>query len=151
MIDFEKLDKTIHEKARLSIMTLLATRPSWTFQDLKTELKMSDGNLITHLRVLHEAGYVAVTKEILDRPQTSYSLTTRGRTAFQDYLSILEQIVKATQVLKKFTEILCHTKPHHDHQTRRTLWPLLRRPRRHRPGRTSLPAGATYHSRRTRP
>jgi DNA-binding HxlR family transcriptional regulator len=98
MIDFEKLDKTIHEKARLSIMTLLATRPSWTFQDLKTELKMSDGNLITHLRVLHEAGYVAVTKEILDRPQTSYSLTTRGRTAFQDYLSVLEQIVKATQV-----------------------------------------------------
>lgn len=97
MIDFEKLDKTIHEKARLSIMTLLATRPSWTFQDLKTELKMSDGNLITHLRVLHEAGYVAVTKEILDRPQTSYSLTTKGRTAFQDYLSILEQIVKATQ------------------------------------------------------
>ena len=97
MIDFEKLDKTIHEKARLSIMTLLATRPSWTFQDLKTELKMSDGNLITHLRVLHEAGYVAVTKEILDRPQTSYSLTTRGRSAFQDYLTVLEQIVKATQ------------------------------------------------------
>jgi DNA-binding HxlR family transcriptional regulator len=97
MIDFEKLDKTIHEKARLSIMTLLATRPSWTFQDLKTELKMSDGNLITHLRVLHEAGYVAMTKEILDRPQTSYSLTARGRKAFHDYLSILEQIVKATQ------------------------------------------------------
>jgi DNA-binding HxlR family transcriptional regulator len=97
MIDFEKLDKTIHEKARLSIMTLLATRPSWAFQDLKTELKMSDGNLITHLRVLHDAGYVAVTKEILDRPQTSYSQTARGRKAFQDYLAVLEQIVKATQ------------------------------------------------------
>ena len=97
MIDFGKLDKTIHEKARLSIMTLLATRPAWAFQDLKTELKMSDGNLITHLRVLHDAGYVAVTKEILDRPQTSYSLTNRGRKAFQDYLSVLEQIVKATQ------------------------------------------------------
>lgn len=97
MIDFGKLDKTIHEKARLSIMTLLTTRQSWAFQDLKSELKMSDGNLITHLRVLHEAGYVAVTKEILDRPQTTYSLTARGRKAFQDYLSILEQIVKATQ------------------------------------------------------
>ena len=97
MIDFEKLDKTIHEKARLSIMTLLATRTSWAFQDLKSELKMSDGNLITHLRVLHDAGYVAVTKEILDRPQTSYSLTERGRRAFQDYLAVLEQIVKATQ------------------------------------------------------
>lgn len=97
MIDFSKLDKTIHEKARLSIMTLLATRPAWTFQDLKTELNMSDGNLVTHLRVLHEAGFVAVTKEVLDRPQTSYSLTARGKTAFDEYLAVLEQIVRATQ------------------------------------------------------
>jgi DNA-binding HxlR family transcriptional regulator len=97
MFDFDKLDKIIHEKARLSIMTLLATRASWAFQDLKSELKMSDGNLITHLRVLHEAGYVAITKEIFERPQTTYSLTMRGRHAFQDYLSVLEQIVKATQ------------------------------------------------------
>lgn len=97
MIDFQKLDKTIHEKGRLAIMTLLATRLSWSFQDLKSELKMSDGNLVTHLRVLHDAGLVSVTKEIIDRPQTSYSLTSRGRTAFQEYLSVLEQIVKATQ------------------------------------------------------
>ncbi len=95
MFDFDKLDKTIHEKGRLGIMTLLATRPSWPFQDLKTELKMSDGNLVTHLRTLHDAGYVAITKEMLDRPQTSYSLTERGKRAFQDYLSVLEQIVKA--------------------------------------------------------
>ena len=95
MFDFDKLDKTIHEKGRLGIMTLLATRPSWPFQDLKTELKMSDGNLVTHLRTLHGAGYVAITKEMLDRPQTSYSLTERGKRAFQDYLSVLEQIVKA--------------------------------------------------------
>jgi DNA-binding HxlR family transcriptional regulator len=95
MFDFEKLDKTIHEKGRLGIMTLLAMRPSWTFQDLKAELRFSDGNLITHLRTLHQAGYVSVTKEILDRPQTSYALTARGRTAFQDYLKVLEQIVKA--------------------------------------------------------
>ena len=95
MFDFEKLDKTIHEKGRLGIMTLLATRPSWAFQDLKAELKMSDGNLITHLRTLHDAGFVAVTKEILDRPQTSYSLTAKGRTAFQEYLAVLEQIVNA--------------------------------------------------------
>jgi DNA-binding PadR family transcriptional regulator len=66
----------------------------WTFGDLKIELKMSDGNLVTHLRTLHQAGYVSVTKEILDRPQTSYALTARGRKAFQDYLSVLEQIVK---------------------------------------------------------
>ena len=95
MFDFEKLDKTIHEKGRLGIMTLLATRQSWTFQDLKGELKMSDGNLITHLRTLHDAGFVAVTKEILDRPQTSYALTAKGRTAFQEYLEVLEQIINA--------------------------------------------------------
>ena len=95
MFDFEKLDKTIHEKGRLGIMTLLATRPSWPFQDLKAELQMSDGNLVTHLRTLHHAGLVAVTREMLDRPQTSYSLTVKGRSAFKDYLEILEQIVNA--------------------------------------------------------
>jgi DNA-binding HxlR family transcriptional regulator len=95
MLDFDKLDRTIHEKGRLGIMTLLASRASWPFQDLKAELKMSDGNLITHLRTLHQAGYVAVTKAVLDRPQTSYSLTEKGRKVFQDYLHVLEQIVKA--------------------------------------------------------
>ena len=95
MFEFEKLDKTIHERGRLGIMTLLATRASWTFQDLKAELKMSDGNLITHLRTLHEAGHVAIIKEVQDRPQTSYSLTTKGTKAFQDYLVILEQILAA--------------------------------------------------------
>lgn len=94
MFDFEKLDKTIHEKGRLGIMTLLAARPSWTFADLKSELQMSDGNLVTHLRTLHQAGYVAVTKEMFDRPQTSYALTERGRKAFNEYLDVLEQIVK---------------------------------------------------------
>jgi DNA-binding HxlR family transcriptional regulator len=95
MLDFDKLDKTIHEKGRLAIMTLLASRATWAFQDLKSELKMSDGNLITHLRTLHQAGYVAVTKQILDRPQTSYALTTKGQKAFEAYLQVLEQIVKA--------------------------------------------------------
>ena len=97
MFDFEKLDKTIHEKGRLGIMTLLATRPSWSFQDLKAELQMSDGNLVTHLRTLHAAGYVAITKEMFERPQTSYALTVRGRGAFTSYLGVLEQIVKATK------------------------------------------------------
>jgi DNA-binding HxlR family transcriptional regulator len=95
MPDFEKLDKTIHEKGRLAILTLLAGRVSWSFQDLKEELKMSDGNLVTHLRTLHKLGFVAVTKEVLDRPQTSYALTTKGRSAFSKYLEVLEQIVKA--------------------------------------------------------
>ncbi len=95
MLDFDKLDKAIHEKARLGIMTLLASRVSWPFQELKAELNMTDGNIVTHLRILHEAGFIAVTKEILDRPQTSYSLTVKGRAAFQEYLNVLEEIVKA--------------------------------------------------------
>src|SRR6516164_1511734 len=94
MLDFDKLDKAIHEKGRLAIMTLLATRVSWSFQDLKAELGMSDGNLVTHLRTLHKLGLVAMTKEVRDRPQTSYALTSKGRAAFRDYLHVLEQIVK---------------------------------------------------------
>ncbi len=95
MIDFSKLDKLIHEKGRLSIMTLLAARPEWNFQDLKSELGMSDGNLITHLRSLNKAGYVSMAKQTEGRPQTNYALTKAGRTAFEDYLAVLEQIVNA--------------------------------------------------------
>ena len=94
MFDFEKLDKIIHEKWRLAIMALLASRPSWSFQDLKAELKMTDGNLITHMRILHKLGLVAVTKEMRGRPQTSYALTAKGRAAFRDHIDVLEQIVK---------------------------------------------------------
>ena len=95
MFDFDKLDRAIHEKGRLAIMSLLAAQRSWTFQDLKAELKMSDGNLVSHLRTLHKAGLVSMTKEVTDRPQTSYALTVRGRAAFKDYIHVLEQIVKA--------------------------------------------------------
>ncbi len=95
MIDFSKLDKLIHEKGRLAIMTLLAARSEWRFQDLKAELDMSDGNLITHLRTLYKAGYVSMTKEIEKRPQTKYALTEAGRKAFREYLEVLEQILDA--------------------------------------------------------
>ena len=94
MIDFSQLDKTIHEKGRLSIMTALATRPEWYFQDLKATLSMSDGNLITHLRALHKVGYVSMTKEVKGRPQTKYALTKKGKKAFEDYLALLEKIIE---------------------------------------------------------
>jgi|SRR3954462_14900862 len=94
MLEFNKLDKAIHEKGRLAIMTLLATRVSWSYGDLKAELGMSDGNLITHLRTLHKLGLVATTKEVRNRPQTSYSLTRKGRSAFTEYLRVLENIIK---------------------------------------------------------
>ena len=95
MLEFDKLDKAIHEKGRLAIMTLLVTRVSWSFQDLKSELGMSDGNLITHLRTLHKLGLVATTKEVRNRPQTSYSLTKKGRSAFTNYLGVMEEIIRA--------------------------------------------------------
>ena len=96
-LDFDRIDRVIHERGRLAIMTLLATRVRWPFADLKLELKMSDGNLITHLRTLGAAGYVAQTKEVIDRPQTSYALTDKGRAAYLGYLAFLEQIVKTGQ------------------------------------------------------
>lgn len=96
-LDFDKIDKVIHERGRLAIMTLLATRVRWPFADLKHELRMSDGNLVTHLRTLHASGYVAQTKEIRDRPLTSYALTDKGRKAYLGYLAFLEQIVKTGQ------------------------------------------------------
>lgn len=97
MIDFSQLDKTIHERGRLSIMTLLAARSEWSFQDLKSELQMSDGNLITHLRTLQDAGFITLDKQATDsRPLTTCRLTPAGRRAFTRYLSLLEQIIKAT-------------------------------------------------------
>ena len=94
MFDFQKLDKIIHEKWRLAIMALLASRRSWSFQELKAELKMSDGNLITHMRTLHKQRLVSVTKEFRGRPQTTYALTTKGRSAFREHINALEEIVK---------------------------------------------------------
>jgi DNA-binding HxlR family transcriptional regulator len=94
MFDFKKLDKIIHEKWRLAIMALLASRRTWSFQELKAELKMSDGNLITHMRTLHKQGLISITKEFHGRPQTTYALTGKGRAAFREHISALEQIVK---------------------------------------------------------
>ena len=94
MIDFARLDKTIHEKGRLAIMTLLATRPEWSFADLKQQLEMSDGNLITHLRTLAKVDFVSVRKDEGEkRPQSFYAITDPGRTAFNAYLAVLEEIV----------------------------------------------------------
>lgn len=95
MIDFSQLDRTIHEKGRLSIMTLLASRAEpWAFQDLKSHLDMSDGNLITHLRTLEKAEFISGEKlSGGGRPQTLYTLSDAGKKAFVAYLTVLEQIL----------------------------------------------------------
>lgn len=95
---FEKLDRVIHERGRLAIMSLLATVDTLSFKELKEQLKMTDGNLSVHMRTLEEAGYVSVSKSFVDRkPRTQYSLTPGGRTAFGEYIRNLEEIVRQSQ------------------------------------------------------
>ena len=92
---FEKLDKVIHERGRLAIMSLLASTESLTFKELKELLKMTDGNLSVHMRTLEESGYVDVRKSFVNRkPRTEYSLTEEGRRAFQEHIQVLEEIVR---------------------------------------------------------
>ena len=95
MIDFSQLDPVIHEKGRLAIVSLLASRAHpWPFSELRDELGLSDGNLITHLRTLENAGYVNHDRVSgSGRPRTSYSLTRSGEAAFQSYLDLLAQLV----------------------------------------------------------
>jgi len=95
---FFQLDRVIHEKGRLAIMSLLAAAPQLSFTEMRDTLNMTDGNITAHMRTLHEAGYVSVTKEFQrGRPLTSYSLTTEGRKAFSTYIDLLEKIVKETR------------------------------------------------------
>ena len=98
---FLQLDRVIHEKGRLAIMSMLAASPELSFTELRDALSMTDGNLTTHIRTLQEAGYVAVAKSYQNnRPLTTVSLTTGGRKAFADYVDLLEKIVQQTRKLK---------------------------------------------------
>jgi DNA-binding MarR family transcriptional regulator len=95
---FHQLDKVIHEKSRMGIMSMLAASPDMSFTELRDALNMTDGNLTTHIRTLQKAGYVAVAKSFQDnRPLTTCSLTEDGKTAFTGYVNLLEGIVKAAR------------------------------------------------------
>ena len=95
---FLQLDRVIHEKGRLAIMSMLAASPELAFTEMRDLLDMTDGNLTTHIRTLQETGYVAVAKSYQNnRPLTTCSLTPAGRKAFADYVSLLEQIVQQTK------------------------------------------------------
>jgi len=98
---FLQLDRVIHEKGRLAIMSMLAASPELSFTEIRDSLNMTDGNVTTHIRTLQEAGYVSVAKSYQNkRPLTTVSLTTAGRKAFTDYVNLLEQIVQQTRKLK---------------------------------------------------
>jgi DNA-binding HxlR family transcriptional regulator len=95
---FERLDRVIHERGRLAIMSLLAATESLSFKELKEQLRMTDGNLSVHMRTLEEGGYVSVHKSFVNRkPRTEFALTVDGRAAFQGYIRTLEEIVKQSQ------------------------------------------------------
>ena len=95
---FLQLDRVIHEKGRLAIMSLLAASPQLAFTELRDTLNMTDGNITAHLRTLQESGYVAVTKSFESgRPLTTFALTAQGRKAFATYIDLLEQIVQQSK------------------------------------------------------
>jgi DNA-binding transcriptional ArsR family regulator len=90
-----RLNAVIHERARLGIMSALAARTAMTFSELKALLDLTDGNLSVHLRILEQAGYVAIEKKFVDRkPQTSVKVSKKGRLAFEHYVEVLEEIVR---------------------------------------------------------
>jgi len=92
---FLNLDRVIHEKGRLAIMSMLAASPDLSFTELRDTLGMTDGNITTHIRTLQEAGYIAVSKSFeKNRPLTTCALTAAGRKAFASYVNLLEQIVQ---------------------------------------------------------
>ena len=92
---FLQLDRVIHEKGRLPIMSLLAASRELSFTEIREALQMTDGNLSVHLHTLQEAGYVALTKSFQQgRPLTTCSLTAVGKRAFTRYIDLLEQIVQ---------------------------------------------------------
>jgi DNA-binding MarR family transcriptional regulator len=95
---FLQLDRVIHEKGRLAIMSMLAASPELSFTEMRDTLNMTDGNLTTHIRTLQEAGYVSITKSFQNkRPLTTCSLTAAGKKAFTSYINLLEQIIQQTK------------------------------------------------------
>ncbi len=94
----ETLDRLIHERIRLGIVSALAAETDMSFGDLKRILQTTDGNLSVHARKLGEAGYIRVTKAFEARkPRTVYRLTAKGRRALESYLGQMETILRETR------------------------------------------------------
>lgn len=91
-------DRLIHERIRLGIISALAVNDSLTFNQLKSLLNTTDGNLSVHARKLEEADYIACTKSFDGRlPKTEYRLTASGRRALERYLDHMEALIRATR------------------------------------------------------
>lgn len=89
------LDRLIHERMRLGIISALAANESLTFNDLKHLMHTTDGNLSVHARKLEDGGYIACTKSFAGRlPKTEYKLTAAGKRALENYVSHMETLIK---------------------------------------------------------
>jgi DNA-binding HxlR family transcriptional regulator len=96
--ELPELDRLIHERMRLGIVSALATNDSLSFNDLKRVLKTTDGNLSVHARKLEEADYISCVKFFEGRvPRTEYRLTAKGRTALAEYLDQMEEWIRVTR------------------------------------------------------
>jgi DNA-binding MarR family transcriptional regulator len=94
----DALDRLIHERLRLGIVSALAVNDSLSFSDLKKLMKTTDGNLSVHARKLEEAEYITCTKSFEGRmPKTEYKLTAAGRRALERYLDHMEALIRATR------------------------------------------------------
>lgn len=92
------LDRVIHDRTRLAIVSALAVNRALTFNELKAITETTDGNLSVHARKLEDAGYITCRKSFEGRvPHTDYSLTVSGRRALERYLDHMEAIIKATR------------------------------------------------------
>jgi len=93
-----ELDRLIHERVRLAIVSALAVNEALTFNELKSLLGTSDGNLSVHARKLEEAGYLECVKSFAGRlPRTEFRLTDSGREALERYLSHMEGLIRSTR------------------------------------------------------
>lgn len=96
--ELPELDRLIHERIRLGIVSALATNDSLSFNDLKRVLKTTDGNLSVHARKLEEADYISCVKFFEGRvPRTEYRLTSKGRAALAEYLDQMEEWIRLTR------------------------------------------------------
>ncbi len=96
--ELPELDRLIHERMRLGIISALAINDSLSFNDLKRVLKTSDGNLSAHARKLEEGGYITCNKFFEGRiPRTEYRLTSSGRNALEEYLDQMEEVIRITR------------------------------------------------------
>ena len=93
-----RLERLVHERVRLGILSALAVTDTLSFTDLKTLLATTDGNVSVHARKLEEAGYIACTKSFAGRvPRTEYQLTATGRQALERYLDRMEALIRSTR------------------------------------------------------